>query len=132
MTISFRPHHFLCTLCFQGKGYSPDFIRNYKVIAKQLRQDDTVAITVTTEADSICTPCPRKRGLGCQTQTKIDNLDSAHAAVLGLVAGDSLTWGQAKQRIKERMTLADFHKTCESCSWKEYGVCETVLTEFLQ
>ena len=134
MTIAFRPHHFLCTLCFQGKGYSPDFIRNYKKIVKELKSDegDKTPIVVTSVTDSICAPCPNKQDLLCKTQAKITALDEAHAAVLALQAGEHLTWGEAKQRIKEKMTLADFHKICEPCSWKSYGLCETVLTDFLQ
>ena len=27
--LQFRPHHFLCAFCFQGKGYSPEFIENF-------------------------------------------------------------------------------------------------------
>ncbi|MBY0545450.1 MAG: DUF1284 domain-containing protein [Gammaproteobacteria bacterium] len=132
--LTFRPHHFLCTLCFQGKGYSPDFIRNYKSIVRDLKSDtdDEILITVTPHTDSICSACPSKVDLLCKTQEKIDLLDKAHAAALALNAGETLTWTEAKQRIKERMTLEQFHKICEPCSWKAYGLCEVVLTEFLK
>ena len=35
--LSFRPHHFLCTLGFEGKGYSDAFTRNMAEIADALR-----------------------------------------------------------------------------------------------
>ncbi|MFN7097244.1 MAG: DUF1284 domain-containing protein [Gammaproteobacteria bacterium] len=133
MALSFRPHHFLCTLCFQGKGYSPDFIRNYKKIHKDLHAADGDAITieVTTHTDSICAPCPSKQGLLCKTQEKINLLDKEHMQVLQLQPDEQLTWGEAKQRIKKQMDLSTFHRICEPCSWKQYGLCEKVLTEFL-
>lgn len=134
MTITFRPHHFLCTLCFQGKGYSPDFIRNYKKIHAQLNapNGDLIPIKVTAHTDSICLPCPSKQGLLCKTQQTIDKLDKAHADVLQLSADEQLTWGEAKQRIKANLDLSSFHRICEPCSWKQYGLCEEILTEFLK
>ena len=128
--INFRPHHFLCTLCFQGKGYSPDFIRNYKDIVKNLA--DESLIQVTEHTDSICAPCPHKRELKCASQEKIAALDKNHAEVLELESEEVLTWQEAKQRIKQHMTLEKFHKICAPCSWKEYGICEKILTEFLK
>ena len=38
--LKFRPHHFLCTLGFQGKGYSPGFVANFQAIADRLRGPD--------------------------------------------------------------------------------------------
>lgn len=127
--INFRPHHFLCTLCFQGKGYSPDFIRNYKSIVKNLVDDTPIQVTEYT--DSICAPCPHKRELQCASQAKIDILDKNHAKTLQLKTDEILSWGEAKQRIKDNLTLEKFHEICKTCSWKEYGLCEKVLTEFL-
>lgn len=127
--INFRPHHFLCTLCFKGKGYSPNFIRNYKKIFAQLNSEggDQTKITVVNHTDSICSPCPHKRELACASQEKITSLDNGHAAVLELQTGETLTWQAAKQRIKDKMTLEKFHHICEPCSWKAYGLCEETL-----
>lgn len=134
--IKFRPHHFLCTLCFQGKGYSPEFVRNYKHILEQL-SDDT-KITIVQETDSICSPCPHKRESKCVSQEKIELLDTQHAKALQLDLKNKdnnlsleLTWKQAKNLIKKNMTLEKFHKICAPCEWKKYGICEKVLTKFL-
>lgn len=129
MSIKFRPHHFLCTLGFQGKGYSPEFTANYQLIVDQLNgpAGDQVPITVVEHTDSICAPCPSKRDLLCATQAKIAALDKAHAEILTIKAGDVLTWGEAKQKIAANMTLEKFHSACSICSWKELGVCEAAL-----
>ncbi len=125
--ISFRPHHFLCTLCFTGKGYSPAFVRNYKNIAKHLTDDRL--IEVTQQTDSICAPCPHRRELKYASQAKIATLDNAHNKVLNLP--QKLTWGEAKEKIKQNFTLEKFHQTCAPCEWKKFGICEKILTEFL-
>lgn len=127
--ISFRPHHFLCALCFQGKGYSPKFIENFSAIMQQLNaaDGDAVKIEVVAETDSICQPCPHRREKSCTSQEKILQLDRAHADVLKLQPSDVLTWGEAKKRIAEWMTLEKFHQTCAPCEWKTLGICEATL-----
>lgn len=133
MSLAFRPHHFLCALCFQGKGYSPGFIKNFSAIMDRLNSagGEETAIRVVNETDAICAPCPHRLGKTCVTQEKITVLDQAHASALELAPNETLTWGNAKQRIKDNITLASFHAICASCDWKPYGLCENALSAFL-
>lgn len=132
MIISFRPHHFLCTLCFQGRGYSPAFISNFQFIVDQLHSPDgdKTQIQVVNYTDSICQPCPNRIDTTCITEEKINRLDHAHSAALNITANDKLTWDEAKKRIST-LTIDQFHQICATCEWKKYGICEQVLTEFL-
>ena len=125
--IRFRPHHFLCTLGFEGKGYSDAFVKNYQKISDILNQDETTLIVVVDQTDSICAPCPNRRHTKCETQSKIDRLDESHQTVLGLKTGEVLSWKSAKQKIASRFSLDEFHRSCEPCSWKHLGVCESAL-----
>ncbi len=130
--IRFRPHHFLCTVGFEGKGYSESFVANYTRIADELRGSkagDALEIEVVGGTDSICEPCPNRRGVLCETEAKIRTLDDAHAAVLGIRPGDRLTWGEAKTKIRERMTIEKFHAACAPCAWLRAGMCEKALTK---
>lgn len=133
MEIAFRPHHFLCALCFQGKGYTPEFVANFAAILAFLEtaQGKQININVVEQTDNICSPCPHKRGKACTSQEKINFLDQNHGRVLNLKAGDRLTWEQAKQRIAEKVTMQDFHTMCATCQWKTLGICENVLSNFL-
>jgi len=129
--VEFRPHHFLCALCFKGRGYSPAFIANFQTIMNQLNApggDDT-PIHIVSHTDSICAPCPNRSEKTCLTEDKIAVLDTAHAAALDIQTGQTVTWGDAKELIAKKMTMEKFHQTCASCSWKEYGICEGVLKE---
>lgn len=120
----------MCTLGFRGKGYSLGFIKNYKKIAKLLQENEDHSIEVVPFMDDICGACPNKIDeVVCKSQEKILRLDKAHAEVLGLKAGDVLTWKEAKERIKNHMSLEKFHQACAGCNWKEYGVCEEALEE---
>jgi len=127
MTLSFRPHHFLCTLGFQGKGYSPYFIDNYEDVASTLRHTPDLPIQVVSTHDSICRACPHQKTTGCAQEDKIHLLDQAHSQILGLKIGDVLSWRQARVRLKQHMTLEAFHQACATCAWKPLGLCEHAL-----
>lgn len=127
MKITFRPHHFLCTLGFQGKGYSAPFVENYTQIVEALQKDEALPIQVVAEKDSICMACPHQSLRGCATEEKIEALDSRHSHILNLKPGDVLSWKEAQERLKENMTLEKFHHACAGCQWKALGVCETAL-----
>ncbi len=130
MEICFRPHHFLCALCFEGKGYSPTFIANFENIMTRLNSSvgDDVKIKVVAHTDSICHPCPNRNEKKCSSEEKILVLDNAHAAALKIKVGDIITWGEAKKLIAENIDLNKFHEICASCNWKELGICEKYIT----
>jgi hypothetical protein len=128
--VRYRPHHFLCSLGFEGKGYSPAFTANMTAIVMgRLRaaQGDGVMITVTGAADDICAPCPKRRGRLCTSQDKIKTLDRAHAAALHLAPHETLTWGEAKARIRAHVPPGSLKRLCAGCDWEPYGMCEAAL-----
>jgi hypothetical protein len=125
----FRPHHFLCTVAFQGEGYSPKFVQNYWEIVKILKSSSDILIEVNAGLDSICYPCPNHSHGKCSVEAKIRVLDQRHSNVLEIFPEDLLTWAEAKQIIREKMTLEKFHHACSGCEWKSLGVCEIALKQ---
>ena len=128
-SVTFRPHHFLCALGFQGKGYSDRFTANMAGIVKRLRAPDggAVKIEVTFQADSICAPCPHKRGQSCEKAGKIAALDMRHARALSVADGDCLTWTDAQARIVAQVPPGSLAQLCKGCQWLELGLCEAAL-----
>lgn len=125
-----RPHHLLCALGYQGKGYSPEFTTNMTaLVLGSLRAPggELTRIGITAGADAICAPCPSRRGEGCEAQARIDRLDASHAKVLDLTPGDRLTWGEARARIRDRVRPGDLARICEGCQWLPLGLCEAAL-----
>ncbi|MCX8507718.1 MAG: DUF1284 domain-containing protein, partial [Rhodobacteraceae bacterium] len=128
--VRYRPHHFLCSLGFEGKGYSEAFTANMSAIVMgRLRAEggDATVIEVIGALDDICGPCPKRRGDVCATQDKITRLDEAHARALTLKSGDRLTWGQAKARIRAAVPPGSLKTLCAGCEWEAYGMCELAL-----
>jgi hypothetical protein len=108
-------------------GYSPKFVENYTQIVEALQQDEELPIEVVPFGDTICGACPHQREEICGQEAKIHSLDTRHSDALGIAVGDVLTWREAKERLKDKMTLETFHQACEGCQWKAFGVCETAL-----
>lgn len=130
--LQFRPHHFLCALGYRGEGYSDNFTANMtKIVAEGLKADggDSTVIEVIGATDDICGPCPKRRGELCTDQPKIAALDLAHSKALGVRAGDQLTWGQAKARIRSLVKPGELAQLCSGCQWLSLGYCEESLKE---
>jgi hypothetical protein len=128
--VRLRPHHVLCALGFEGRGYSDGFTANMAAIVDgRLRAPGGGAteIVITAAADAICAPCPKRRGAGCVEQPKIDALDARHGAALGLAPGDRLTWAEALDRVRARVRPGDLARLCAGCSWLAGGMCEDAL-----
>ncbi|MFO7920303.1 MAG: DUF1284 domain-containing protein [Nioella sp.] len=128
--LTFRPHHVLCALGFQGNGYSDRFTANMaRIVENRLRAPggDAVMIRIIGETDDICGPCPKRRGRLCTSQARIDRLDRAHAAALRLKPDEHLSWGAAKARIRARVPPGSLATLCAGCQWRELGFCETAL-----
>jgi hypothetical protein len=128
--IRFRPHHFLCALGFEGKGYSDGFTATmHRIVVDILRAPggDATRIEVTAVTDDICAPCPKRRGRLCTDQGKIARLDRAHGAALDLAAGEVITWAAAQDRMAA-LAPEDLDRICAGCSWLEMGMCKSALS----
>ena len=128
--VRFRPHHFLCALGFQGKGYSDSFTQNMAGVVAQLRgpAGGDTRIAVTGQADSLCAPCPHRRGQSCVKAAQIAALDERHAQALGLEPGQCLTWAEAQSRIRKHVPPGSLSYLCAGCQWLEFGLCEAALS----
>lgn len=128
--VRFRPHHFLCAIGFEGKGYSGEFTENMAaIVLDRLRAKggEATPMRVVGQTDDICAPCPKRRGRLCTNQQGISRLDRAHALALKFEPHEELTWGDALARIRENVMPGDLSKLCGSCRWLDYGMCEAAL-----
>ncbi|CUH40355.1 hypothetical protein JSE7799_03087 [Jannaschia seosinensis] len=133
MTLRMRPHHVLCSIGFEGEGYDDAFIANMgNLVYGTLRAPGgrETPIEITGEADAICAPCPSRRGLGCEKDPQIQELDAAHADILGIAVGDTLSWGECLERVRDRVVPKDLARICAGCMWLPMGMCERKVAAF--
>jgi hypothetical protein len=128
-----RPHHVLCAIGWQGKGYSPEFSANMDAIVRdRLRADPQTPVVFTFGADAICGPCPSRRGTGCAADARVRALDQAHAEALGLRPGQRMSWAEAQGRAISRLGPADLDRICAGCQWLGLGLCQSALAGLQQ
>ncbi|WP_371153730.1 DUF1284 domain-containing protein [Jannaschia sp. 2305UL9-9] len=130
MLIRLRRHHILCSLGFEGEGYSDAFVANMgNIVNQHLRADggEATMILITDSADAICAPCPRRRDAGCEKGQFIEDLDSRHGAQLGVSPDDRLTWGECLDRVAAHVVPDDLDTLCEGCKWLPFGMCKSAV-----
>lgn len=116
----------LCAIGWQGRGYSPEFTENMNAIVwGRLRRNPLTEVIFTGTADSICAPCPWRRGLGCEAAERITGLDARHATALGLRPGQRMSWAEAQGRAIARVRPNDLSRICAGCQW--IGLCQPAL-----
>lgn len=133
--LTLRPHHILCAIGYQGKGYSDAFTANMTaVVTGRLRAPGggREKITITTLADSLCAPCPHKRGSGCDNDQQIKQLDLRHASRLKLRHGDQMSWTEAKSRVLKFVPVGSLSELCKGCQWLDHGLCNAALQDLHQ
>lgn len=128
-----RPHHVMCAIGWTGRGYSAAFTANMDaVVVGRLRADPETPVRFTAHADSVCAPCPHRRGEGCASGEKIADLDRRHAEALGIAPGQRMSWAEAQSRATTRLRPDDLDRICARCQWLEYGICKDALRRLQQ
>ncbi|SFA57772.1 hypothetical protein SAMN04487972_11846 [Paracoccus halophilus] len=99
------------------------------IVLGRLRADPATEVVFTMEADSICGPCPSRRGTGCVSATRIAALDRRHASALGIGPGQRMSWAEAQARATERLRPQDLERICRGCQWLALGMCQAALAK---
>lgn len=117
-----RGHHLFCTALFSGHGYNEAFTEAMGVILRSLRAGEPMELT--SGPDCVCAACPHllEEG-GCALGTEdVCRRDCRALEALDLKAGDTLTWGQAQEKLGG-LTEQTFQSVCGSCRWQREGLC---------
>lgn len=119
LPILLRPHHGLCILRFQGKGYSQAFVDRMERIVRELANDPGREICLVSGKDEICSACPGGGNMRCKPDF-VAELDQRCLSKCGLQYGDVLPWSRFKQTLTE--TIPDVSILCAECEWKPFCV----------
>jgi len=128
-SIKLRPHHLICNLCFQGKGYNEEFVQNFQKIHDAINND--AAITITKDCDDICAKCPEKTNNVCKRETKVTAIDQAYLKLLSLQLGQDITKQEVLHKIKKYLSMNDFHRICKNCSWYDLKLCAPIINKII-
>lgn len=111
-----RPHHVLCTTFFEGKGYSPEFVRNMTRVIHNLEADSYIRLS--DGVDCICSHCPNNKDDVCDHKTKVERFDKAVMSACKLEAGQLLKWQEFKKLALDKIIWpGKLSSICGDCQW---------------
>jgi hypothetical protein len=116
--LALRGHHFLCTLHYQGAGYSTGFTGNMTALCTGIAERGESVVEVAAMADPICSACPSLQpdGQQCATQDSVMRRDRALLDAMGWVPGQTMSLEAAYWAVLDRRDelMAD---VCTGCEW---------------
>lgn len=119
--VKIRPHHIFCTLAYEGKGYSKDFILNMDKIVEKLKQEDAVCEIVFGN-DDICKKCPYNTQNICKFKIKVEKMDNIMIKEFNLKE-EKINYLYLKKKILEMKNLNKIEQVCKNCEWEKDCMC---------
>lgn len=126
--LKLRVHHLLCSVLYEGSGYSEAFVENMNNVVSALKDRET-RVCLVTGADSVCAECPNAMGDGgCaldgdKEEKSVDRLDIRIMDHTGLTAGKIYRAEEVIMQAASRMDAAFFEQCCSECRWYLAGYC---------
>jgi hypothetical protein len=112
-----RPHHLVCLLSFQGKGYSEVFVsKTSKIIETMKTAPKKKLVSVINGCDDICEYCPKNSHSLCKDEDKVSDLDAKFSQKLNFFEGNILSLNDIKERVKI-LSVEEFCEICSGCCW---------------
>ena len=112
-----RPHHILCIMFFEGKGYSEDFVENMYAVKERL-SDNLQQIIPTVNEDIICTVCPNNNNGVCVSQEKVCGFDRKVLDLCGAAENTPILLSEITDSAIKNIIEKNLLKTvCGSCEW---------------
>ncbi len=111
-----RPHHALCALFFEGKGYSKAFVENMTTFLADPNQQ----LQVSPECDTICQACPHNQNGYCDEETKVSLFDQRTLSLTkGLQEGPKpIPLNELCQNVFENILQQGLlAEVCGECEW---------------
>lgn len=111
-----RPHHALCALFFDGKGYSQAFVENMTAFVADPHQ----LLQITPGCDVLCQACPHNINDQCEDEAKVSLFDQRIVNLAGALFRDnhptSLTalCLSVYEKILQQGRMAE---VCGECEW---------------
>lgn len=121
MEYHIRPHHGLCIAFFEGKGYSPSFVRHMEKTIANLKG---ASIQLVKGGDEICTHCPNHQDGACTQAEKVAAFDQKVLELCHLQPNQRIPWEEFSRLVYEEIIHSGKRKqVCADCEWN--SICSS-------
>jgi hypothetical protein len=129
MTVKMRGHHLLCSLTYQGKGYSPVFVQNYDRIMSRVNAGEEIEIVAGL--DDVCQALVQEQREAHCLLERIGLRDAYALHYLKSVGDVTLQEGQhitmrpdLVKRLRSFFRSGAIRATCFDCEW--HALCSEI------
>lgn len=115
-TATLRPHHALCALFFEGKGYSQAFVENMTA----LLADPSRLFYITNACDTLCTACPHNQIGYCDNESKVLLFDERTLNLTGVLlrSDQPIPLNELCQGVYDVILQSELlTEICGECEW---------------
>ncbi|MDP6510274.1 MAG: DUF1284 domain-containing protein [Dehalococcoidia bacterium] len=131
--LTLRGHHLLCLPGYEGFGYTDEHVARMWLVREHLWAHNETVVAVQDSPDVVCQICPHLSNGGCAIEPGdevwVSRRDRRALSLLGLKAGQQLTWGEVLDRIRGRVDEQKLARACGQCRWFPKGHCLRGLQE---
>jgi hypothetical protein len=126
-----RPHHLICTLGYEGKGYSEKFVAHMNEITERLRKKDGLRVEVVQSTDDICSHCPHMLDTDlCEKNEAVKEHDQKVYDALGLEERE-YAYSDLLDIIRQKVNPDVLCYLCGDCMWLPLTDCRRLILDFL-
>lgn len=114
--VTLRPHHAICALFFEGKGYSQPFIENMTAFLDEPGR----LLLITDACDSLCQACPNTSRGRCADEGKVSLFDQRALTLSGgrFGIGETVAFNEICQIVYEDILQQGLlAEVCGACEW---------------
>ena len=117
--ICLRPHHLLCLMGFQGKGYSAAFVKRMTEVSALLKRHQDTSVYLRSGVDDLCAACPHSTDEGiCDHDDQVRGYDERTLSFLHLCEGTA-AFDEWMRQVRESLTADVRTAICGDCAWTE-------------
>ncbi len=120
--IKLRPHHLMCTQSYEGRGYSPEFVKNMDAITQELRHTQHPKIKITFQPDILCSLCPNRKDGGCISNDHVLSFDEKVVYYFNIEEKE-YDYKELIQKMRRESTPEMVKDICGTCSWYRKNAC---------
>ena len=121
----FRVHHILCTVLYQGEGYSGAFCDNMTEKVRGLKENPEESLILVTDPDMICARCPNRTPddtcMDDKNHVKVKDMNLLK--LFGWQEAESYTYQELLRQAVEKLNAESFKESCGRCLWYQQGLC---------
>ena len=124
--IKLRPHHLLCIIAFEPKGYDELYILFMQKLIDWLSNNPKQKILLTDGLCITCDYCPHNDNGKCVKELKVQEIVQNILNLTRLTIGETMEWETLRQIVAKKIIIEDkFYEACGICSF--YEQCRGVL-----